>query len=115
MQDLQTAAWVWSLMGFVLLVGLIVMMTLQTLKDLLPWRTWFQSGWMRRWLEKGLKMFRVLRNVPTSSPELLKSRAYEGWTDPFKAFDENVKARTERNIVLGKEPGIEYVDRQIFA
>jgi hypothetical protein len=115
MQDLQTANWVWSLMGFVLLVGFIVMMTLQTIKDLFPWRTWFQSGWMYRWLEKGLKRFNALRELPPFSPAQ-DSHAYDGWTDPFKAFDENVKARTTRNTDLGDEPGIEYLnrDRRIF-
>lgn len=115
MQDLQTANWVWSLMGFVLLVGFIVMMTLQTIKDLFPWRTSFQSGWMYRWLEKGLKRFNALRKLPPFSPSP-NSHGYDGWTDPFKAFDENVKARTKRNTDLGDEPGIEYLnrDRRIF-
>jgi hypothetical protein len=136
MQDLRAATWVWSLMLFALLIGLLVMMTLQTIKDLLPWRTWFQSGWMRRWLGKGRKRFEKLRALQAASPQLFRppqppsfpqqpppspSASYpqqppvnpfvanEGWVDPFEAFDRNCSARTRRNIVLDEEPGIDYL------
>jgi hypothetical protein len=143
MQDLRAATWVWSLMLFALLIGLLVMMTLQTIKDLFPWRTWFQSGWMRRWLGKGLKRFNKLRALQATSPQLFRPPqppplaqlpppspsasfqqqpplnpfvANEGWVDPFEAFDKNCHLRMKRNMDLDDEPGIDYLsqDRRII-
>jgi len=103
---------------------------------LFPWRTWFQSGWMRRWLGKGVKRFNKLRALQANSPQLFRPpqpppsaqppppglsasspqepplnplAANEGWVDPFEAFDKNCHLRMQRNMDLDDEPGIDYL------
>jgi hypothetical protein len=141
--EIRTATWVWSLMLFALLIGLLVMMTLQTIKDLLPSRVWFQFVTIRRWLGRGLNRFDKLRELRDATPNLFRPPqpppparepppgsaasdaqqlppnplvANEGWVDPFQAFDENYRARIKRNMALGDEPGIDYLnqDRRII-
>ena len=111
--NLQAPSWIWSLLQLVLVLGFLIMVTLQTAKDILPWRKRFQSGWMRRWLEKGLRRFEALR-VSYVPPQELQSRGYRDWVNPFAKFEENVSMRTKRSNDLGEEPGIPSDDSEIF-
>src|SRR5438128_1181661 len=58
LEGLQSvAAWIKSFGGVALVVGLLTMAILQTIKDLLPWRRWFQKRWFVRWLRQGVQAF----------------------------------------------------------
>jgi hypothetical protein len=50
--------WMKSVGALALIIGLLSMVVLQTFKDLLPWRQWFQKDWMLRWLAQGMPSFR---------------------------------------------------------
>lgn len=50
--------WMKSVGVLALIIGLLSMVVLQTFKDLLPWRQWFQRRWMVRWLAQGMPAFR---------------------------------------------------------
>jgi hypothetical protein len=59
-ETLHASRWVWSFLSFAFVIGLFSMVVLQVLRTLFPWRVWYQSSWMRRWMEKGLGRFMLL-------------------------------------------------------
>jgi|HubBroStandDraft_5_1064220.scaffolds.fasta_scaffold38049_3 hypothetical protein len=113
-ESLRAGSWVWNLMSFAFVVGLLSMVILQVFKDLLPWRAWFQSSWMRRWMAKGYDRFTVMRkNNTNGSSEDVSSDPFI--KDPFAAFDRNLIDRTRRNTEFRDMPTMEYFDRFQFS
>jgi hypothetical protein len=85
------------------------MVVLQVLRTLFPWRVWYQSSWMRRWMEKGVGRFKLLRannpDWPPANVALLNKDQ-----NPFETFDRNLVERSNRNNEFREDPSIEYLD-----
>lgn len=53
-------------------VGLLSMAIIQTFKDMLPVRRWFQRSWLLRWLDEKNDQVRQRQNIPADSREAEK-------------------------------------------
>jgi hypothetical protein len=99
-QELNKAVgWAKSLAIFALAVGLVTMAILQTIKDIFPWRRWFQTDWMRIWMRPGvLELLSLDTNNP--SPRIAADSLVA------KMFHEEIARRSKEKAFVPSEDSV---------